>query len=122
MGLGLVGVAFGLFGLSLVRSVWPFAAAYFLVGVFLAALAPNAAAQMAQEIPAQARGRAYGIWQAANTLGGFVAPLVAGIIGSCLGLRWVFAASAVVTTGGALLILRRGGGRFRLGEQPARHG
>ena len=107
MGIGLAGVALNLLLLSMVNSVWLFAGGYFIVGVFLAALGPNAAAHIAAEVPAEVRGSTYGILQAANTAGAFVAPLAAGVIGAYLGFRWVFASLALATAGGALVMFSR---------------
>ena len=109
MGLALAGTALGLLGMTLVRSFWVFAGAYFAVGLFLAALAPNAAAGIARDVPVGIRGQAYGVFQAASTTGAFIAPLAAGLIGGLFGLRGVFGALAVATGCGAVWLLGKTG-------------
>ncbi|MGE5598947.1 MAG: MFS transporter, partial [Bacteroidota bacterium] len=104
---GLVGVALGLVVLTLTGSIWLFGLGYLLVGIFLAAVGPNAAACVAREVPAEKRGRTYGILQAANTLGAFLAPLFAGAVTALLGLRGLFATMAAVVAGVAWMLLVR---------------
>ncbi|MGQ9778680.1 MAG: MFS transporter [Bacillota bacterium] len=101
---GLMGTSVTLLALALAGSVWLFALLYFVLGIFLAALGPNAAAHMAEEVPQELRGRAYGLWQAANTSGSFVGPLLAGLIGSFLDFRWIFLTGGVLTASGAGMI------------------
>jgi len=108
MGIGLAGATLALLFLGVATSLWTFVAGYFMLGVCLAALGPNTAAYIASEVPCQVRGRTYGILQAANTAGAFVAPLGAGVVGQALGLRWVFVMLAGVTMTGVVLLSRAG--------------
>lgn len=108
MGIGLAGATLALLFLGVATSLWTFVAGYFMLGVCLAALGPNTAAYIASEVPCQVRGRTYGILQAANTAGAFVAPLGAGVVGQALGLRWVFVMLAGVTMTGVVLLFRAG--------------
>ncbi|NLG83237.1 MAG: multidrug efflux MFS transporter, partial [Firmicutes bacterium] len=98
---GLVGTSISLLILASAGSLRFFVLFYFLLGIFLASLGPNAAAHMAEEIPPDLRGRSYGLWQAANTFGSFVGPLLAGALGSFLDLSWVFASMGLLTAVGA---------------------
>lgn len=114
MALGLAGSMFSLLLLGVIQSIWLFVPVYLILGIFLAALAPNAAALMAEQVPANMRGQAYGIWQGANTFGQFVMPLAAGAVGASWGLPWVFVALATIMAGGAAVLVgklrRRGRG------------
>ncbi|NPV80951.1 MAG: MFS transporter [Firmicutes bacterium] len=101
---GLIGTGLSVFALALVTNIWQFAIFYFVSGVFMAAIAPCAAALIATKVDESFRGRAYGIQQAAGTMGGFVAPLAGGMIGGLLGLRYVFVFTAAVSLLGALML------------------
>jgi DHA1 family multidrug resistance protein-like MFS transporter len=90
-------ILLGLFGTGictvlqgLVRNIWWFAAAYFLAGLYAAAVSPNATGLVATGVEADFQGRAFAIQQSARTFGCFLAPLLAGCLGSILALQWVF--------------------------------
>jgi DHA1 family multidrug resistance protein-like MFS transporter len=75
---------------GLVTNIWWFAAAYFLVGIFAAAVSPNTAGLIAINVEVDFQGRAFAIQQSSRNFGSFFAPLLAGSLGSILSLRWVF--------------------------------
>ncbi|MGE5580910.1 MAG: MFS transporter [Bacillota bacterium] len=84
-GVGLIGILLGT-----VAQLWLFAILYFIYGVFVAAISPSSAALVATKVAADFRGRAYAMQQTARTLGLFIAPVTSGIIGTYLGLNWIF--------------------------------
>ncbi len=101
--IGLVGV--GCIGilLGLVVNLWIFGALYFIYGTFVAAVSPSSAALVATRVEAEFRGRAYAMQQTARTVGLFVAPVVSGLIGNYIGLKWIF-----IVFGAAVLLLTVG--------------
>lgn len=82
----------GLFFLpqALARGPLDFAGLRFLAGLALAAVQPGAGALIATKVPAEFRGRAYGIHQTAMFVGNVMGPLIGGFLGSLLGPRSVF--------------------------------
>jgi DHA1 family multidrug resistance protein-like MFS transporter len=88
--LGLAGAATFIFLQGLVRNIWWFAAAYFLAGLFAAAVSPNTAGLIAARVETDFQGRAFAIQQGSRNFGNFLAPLLAGSLGSLLSLQWVF--------------------------------
>lgn len=86
----LVATALLFAGLFLPQGLWLFGAVFFGASVFNAALRPTAAALIADRVPEEFQGRAYGMQQSALTFGGLVFPLAAGAVGGALGHRVVF--------------------------------
>lgn len=89
--LGLTGAGFFILLQGMVRNIWWFAATYFMVGLCVAAVSPNTAGLIATNVEVDFQGRAFAIQQSSRTFGGFLAPLLAGSLGSILSLKWVFA-------------------------------
>jgi len=108
--IGLVGSAICAIALSLVTSVWLFAAMFFVTGIFLAAITPSTGALICTRVEHVFRGRAYGMQSSAAMSGTVIAPLIATRIGKAFGLQWVFAFVGVVALLGAIIfsILTRG--------------
>lgn len=94
-----VGTGAGYILSGLVNSIWLFVPLFFAASVFVAAFRPLAAALITQRVDADFRGRAFGLQSSATTMGGFVAPLFAGVVADFLGR------SAVFVVMGALLLL-----------------
>jgi DHA1 family multidrug resistance protein-like MFS transporter len=88
--LGLNGTGFFILLQGLVRNIWWFAVAYFLAGLFAAAVSPNTAGLVATRVETDFQGRAFAIQQSSRTFGSFFAPLLAGSLGSILPLQLVF--------------------------------
>ncbi len=97
--IGLVGAGIGTFALSMVLNKWVFALVYFATGLFLAAVSPSVGAITCTKVDPGFRGRAYGIQQAAGIMGQLVMCSLAGLVGSLMGNRAIFA-----TIGAALLM------------------
>jgi DHA1 family multidrug resistance protein-like MFS transporter len=89
---------------GLVANIWWFAVAYFLAGIFAAAVSPNAAGLVATNVEVDFQGRAFAIQHSFRNFGGFFAPLLAGSLGSILSLRWVFIIVGLLGLISALLI------------------
>jgi DHA1 family multidrug resistance protein-like MFS transporter len=88
--LGLIGV--GIFSMSqgLVRNIWWFAFTYFSVGFCATAVSPGTAGLIVTKLETDFQGRAFALQQSAQCFGSFLAPLLAGFLGSILPLQWVF--------------------------------
>lgn len=96
---GALGVALGL-----VRSLPLFAVLFFLQGACLAGLRPVTGAIISEQIDEEFRGRAFGMQQAANTVGGLLGPALAGFVSARLGNAAAFwATGLVLLAGGAYL-------------------
>ena len=104
---GILGVA-----LALSRSLVAFGFFFFLQGACLAGLRPVSSAIIADEVEEEFRGRAFGIQQAANTIGGLTGPMIAGFVSSRWGAPAVFAVIGGFLALGALYV--------RLQEQAAK--
>jgi DHA1 family multidrug resistance protein-like MFS transporter len=72
------------------QNIWWFATAYFLGGLFAAAVSPNTTGLVATGVEADFQGRAFSLQQSSRTFGCFLAPLLAGFLGNMLALGWVF--------------------------------
>lgn len=104
-------IGWGLAGMSLftlmqgfTANVWIFAGCYFIAGVFAAGVSPNTAGLVATRIEPDFQGRAFAILQSARNLGGLVAPLVSGVIGSLYSFQWVFLVTGSISLIALMLI------------------
>ena len=99
MGAGVLGVA-----LALAGSLTVFAVLFFLQGACLAGLRPVSSAIIAEEVEEEFRGRAFGMQQAANTIGGLSGPMIAGFVSSKMGTPAVFWVIGLLLSAGALYL------------------
>jgi DHA1 family multidrug resistance protein-like MFS transporter len=104
-------ILFGLTGLGiftllqgLTHNVWLFACWYFIAGIFGAAVSPNTAGLVATRVERDFQGRAFAIQQSSRNLGGFIAPLLAGLLGSFFAFQWVFIIVGLISLGTMVLI------------------
>ncbi|MGE5674443.1 MAG: MFS transporter [Mycobacterium leprae] len=86
---------------------WVFGGMRFGAGLMLAAVTPGVFALIAQVVPLELRGRAYGINTSANSLGGAVGPLLGGAVATGLGPRPVFVVAALLLAAGAVWTWRQ---------------
>jgi DHA1 family multidrug resistance protein-like MFS transporter len=102
--LGLTGTGVFTVLQGLVANIWWFAVAYFLTGIFAAAVSPNTAGLITTNVEMDFQCRAFSIQHSSRSFGGFFAPLLAGSLGSILSLRWVFIIMGLLGLISALLI------------------
>lgn len=88
--IGLAGGGVGAILLALPHNIWVFAGLYFIVGIILASIGPATSALICTKIEESFRGRAYGMQNAAATLGAFAAPLAASYFAAQFGISSVF--------------------------------
>jgi DHA1 family multidrug resistance protein-like MFS transporter len=93
---GLIGAGIFMCCAGLTRNIFLFCISYFCAGIFAAAVNPSTAALVATKVGGDFRGRAYGMLQSGRQMGMLIAPILAGVIGNFLGLRWVFIIIGVV--------------------------
>ncbi len=79
-----------------VQSYWLFVAERFAVGLFIGGILPTANALIGRSVPRESRGSIYGMTASATFMGNSLGPLVGGLIAASLGLRWVFALTALL--------------------------
>jgi DHA1 family multidrug resistance protein-like MFS transporter len=101
--IGLLGAGATAILLAFVHSIWLFAAAFFLSGIFLAAIWPSTSSLIVTRVHAEFRGRAYGMHQSATMVGTLIAPIAATRIAGAFGLPSVFVFCGVVALLGALI-------------------
>jgi len=99
VGSGTLGIALGL-----VRSLFLFGILFFLQGVCLAGLRPVTGAIISEQVEEEFRGRAFGMQQAANTIGGLIGPTIAGLVSTHLGNASVFWAIGLMLVAGGVYL------------------
>ena len=103
---GMVGSALLYLLQAPVVSTWQFGALRLLSGVAGAAVGPGVAALLATTIPKDLRGRAFGLNQAASSLGSIVGPLLGGYIGDYMNDRGVLLLAGLLYFIGWVWIVR----------------
>jgi len=79
-----------------VGNYWVFLAERFAVGLFIGGILPTANALIGRSVSRENRGTVYGMTASATFLGNSLGPLTGGLIAASLGLRWVFAVTALL--------------------------
>ncbi|MGE0417183.1 MAG: MFS transporter [Acetobacteraceae bacterium] len=79
-----------------VQSYWLFVAERFAVGLFIGGILPTANALIGRSVPRESRGSIFGMTASATFMGNSLGPLTGGLIAASLGLRWVFALTALL--------------------------
>ncbi len=92
-------------GLALARTGWHIAALYALYGLYYAAFEGAARAYVADLIPADRRGAAYGLYHAAVGLAALPASLIAGVLWQGIGGWGGLGPAAPFVTGAALALI-----------------
>ena len=79
-----------------VGNYWVFLGERFAVGLFIGGILPTANALIGRSVSRENRGTVYGMTASATFLGNSLGPLTGGLIAASLGLRWVFAVTALL--------------------------
>ncbi|WP_409294169.1 MFS transporter [Peribacillus sp. SCS-26] len=87
---GLIGGGAGSIVQLLTDNVWGFSIIRFLFGVFFCAVFPALNGLIVKLTTPDSRGRAFGLSQTANQIGGMLGPLLGGLIGSLVSNHYVF--------------------------------
>ena len=79
-----------------VTNYWVFVAERFAVGLFIGGILPTANALIGRSVARENRGTVYGMTASATFLGNSMGPLTGGTLAAGLGIRWVFAVTALL--------------------------
>ena len=79
-----------------VSNYWVFVAERFAVGLFIGGILPTANALIGRSVSRENRGTVYGMTASATFLGNSLGPLTGGTLAAGLGIRWVFAVTALL--------------------------
>ena len=79
-----------------VSNIWQFAAIQFIYGLFLAGAVPNINATLVEVTPQDVRGRAFGLTTSAQQFGGVAGPLLGGLLGGFVPIKFVLVFTGVV--------------------------
>ena len=99
---GLVASALLLIPQAFVTAAWQLVALRFLMGLALGGLLPCVTSIIRHSAPARATGTLLGYSTSSQYVGQVTGPLVGGVIGGHLGMRWVFLGTCVLMAAGAL--------------------
>jgi MFS transporter, DHA1 family, multidrug resistance protein len=99
--IGLIGGAVTAVLLTFMTGVWTFAAAFFVNGIFLAAILPSASALICTRVDQGFRGRAYGMQSSASMIGTVAGPLLGTRIQDMYGTQYVFLVTGVIMLAGS---------------------
>jgi len=101
-------LASGVFNIPLafVKSIFVFGALRFAVGLSTAGIGLSLNALTSKSVDVEFRGRAFGILQSFNQIGGMFGPLLGGIAGTTMGLESTFALAAFVLIATSALVAR----------------
>jgi DHA1 family bicyclomycin/chloramphenicol resistance-like MFS transporter len=81
---------------GMVWNIWWFAAAYFLAGMFAAAVSPNTTDMIATRMAGDFQSRAFALQQSSRAFGSFFGPILVGFLGDFLPLQWVFSVVGIL--------------------------
>lgn len=90
-----------------VDSYWLFVAERFAVGLFIGGILPTANALIGRSVARENRGTVYGMTASASFLGNSLGPLSGGLIAAGLGIRWVFAVTAILLLANLIWVYRK---------------
>ncbi|MFB5084402.1 MFS transporter [Symbiobacterium thermophilum] len=94
--IGLAGGALFTLPQALVQSGLGMGSFRLSAGLALAAVTPGISALIAASVPREQRGKAFGLNQSAFNVGAMLGPLLGGVLGDRVGIRWVFPATALL--------------------------
>jgi MFS transporter, DHA1 family, multidrug resistance protein len=94
--IGLLGGALGTFAQVIFGNIWGFSIMRFIFGIFFCAVFPAINGLVVQSTTEDFRGRAFGLGQTANQIGGMLGPLLGGFIGGILPIPYVFIMTGIL--------------------------
>ncbi|MCQ6279043.1 MFS transporter [Bacillus sp. EB600] len=100
--IGFLGGGIGMLAQILFNHIWGFSIMRFVFGVFFCAVFPALNGLVVRSTADNFRGRAFGLSQTANQIGGMIGPMIGGYIGG------IFPAQSVFLITGILLLLAMG--------------
>ncbi|MCM3786105.1 MFS transporter [Neobacillus mesonae] len=106
--IGLVGGGLGNMLQVLVSDYIGFGLLRFGYGLFFAAVYPTINALIVETTDASFRGRAFSLNQSASQLATMAGPIIGGLLGSLMPIRWIFVLNGLVLLIAAWMIIRNG--------------
>ncbi len=100
--IGLTGGAITAMILTFMSGIWSFAAAFFVNGMFMAAILPSTSALICTKVDNAFRGRAYGMQSSATMIGTVVGPFIGTRVGDIYGTQYVFLVTGAIMLLGAI--------------------
>ncbi len=105
--IGLIGSGIGNVLQFLLANIWGFGMLRFGYGLFFAAVMPSINALIVKVTPSDFRGRAFGLNQSASQIATMAGPLIGGLLGSILDIRYVFIINGLLLLFCAVFVARR---------------
>ncbi|WP_410513672.1 MFS transporter [Paenibacillus sp. BR2-3] len=105
--IGLIGGGIGNILQFFVSGYVEFALLRFAYGLFYAGVLPSVNAMIVQVIEPGFRGRAFGLNQAASQLATMAGPIIGGLLGAFMPIRWVFVINGILLLAAAVLVKLR---------------
>lgn len=102
--IGLIGGGIGTLAQALCGNIWNFSIVRFIFGAFFCAVFPAINGLVVKSTPEDFRGRAFGLSQTANQLGGMLGPLVGGLIGGLFPVSTVFLFTGIMLLASTFLV------------------
>jgi MFS family permease len=102
--IGLIGGGIGNILQFFVTGYVEFAVLRFAYGLFYAGVLPSVNAMIVQVIEPGFRGRAFGLNQAASQLATMAGPIIGGLLGAFIPIRWVFVINGMLLLVAAVLV------------------
>ncbi|GGE30360.1 MFS transporter [Pullulanibacillus camelliae] len=94
--IGLLGGSLGMAAQVLFSDIWGFSIVRFIFGIFFCAVFPALNGLVVKATPENFRGRAFGLSQTANQLGGMLGPMLGGFIGGFWPIQMVFLSTGIL--------------------------
>lgn len=94
--IGLLGGGIGMFVQILFGHIWGFSVIRFIYGAFFCAVYPALNGLVVKSTSAAFRGRAFGLNQTANQIGGMTGPLMGGYVASIVSVQYVFVITGIL--------------------------
>jgi MFS transporter, DHA1 family, multidrug resistance protein len=94
--IGLMGGGLGTIAQTLFSEIWGFSIMRFIFGVFFCAVFPALNGLVVRTTESDFRGRAFGLSQTANQIGGMTGPIIGGVIGGFFPVPIVFIVTGIL--------------------------
>ncbi|PAE39118.1 MFS transporter [Bacillus sp. 7884-1] len=94
--IGLMGGGIGTIAQIIFSNIWGFSITRFIFGIFFCAVFPALNGLVVRSTPKDFRGRAFGLHQTSNQIGGMIGPITGGILGGFFPVQTVFVVTGIL--------------------------
>ncbi|MFP7300178.1 MFS transporter [Neobacillus niacini] len=94
--IGLMGGGIGTIAQIVFSNIWGFSLTRFIFGIFFCAVFPALNGLVVRSTPKDFRGRAFGLHQTSNQIGGMIGPIIGGILGGIFPVQTVFVVTGIL--------------------------